>query len=147
MSALDSSLNERVNLKISGHLLDKQLQTIQLENRFVRLRSKLWHVLIHLAENQNNLVTRQELIALCWNGNGYTGEQGLTHTVCHLRRILKRYNIQAKITTIPKRGYVLQDTSIEFKQDNMVHIVQYSQDLMSHDEQPIELSVSNLYQG
>lgn len=140
MSAFVNSAIEVHNLVLSGHILDRQLQTIQVDNQFIRLRSKLWQVLEHLVENQNNLVTRQSLIELSWNGNNYTGEQGLTHTVCHLRRILKKYDIEAKITTIPKRGYVLQETSQTFERENMMRFVQYSRD-SSHSEHPITHSM------
>jgi DNA-binding winged helix-turn-helix (wHTH) protein len=116
MSSLNSMVNESDRLELSGNALNSQLQTIQINNQLIRLRSKLWQVLEHLVSNRNQLVTRQSLIDICWNGNSYTGEQGLTHTICHLRRIIKKFGIDARITTIPKRGYVLQDSKPDYQE-------------------------------
>ena len=116
MSSLNSMVNESDRLELSGNALNSQLQTIQINNQLIRLRSKLWQVLEHLVSNRNQLVTRQSLIDICWNGNSYTGEQGLTHTICHLRRIIKKFGIDARITTIPKRGYVLQDSEPDYQE-------------------------------
>ena len=114
MSSFENSTLDSTNLAISGHALNHQLQTIQVDNQYIRLRSKLWQVLEHLVRNRNQLVSRESIIDICWNGNSYTGEQGLTHTVCHLRRIFKKFNIEAQITTIPKRGYVLQEIDMSY---------------------------------
>ncbi len=116
MSSLNSMVNESDRLELSGNALNSQLQTIQINNQLIRLRSKLWQVLEHLVSNRNQLVTRQSSLDICWNGNSYTGEQGLTHTICHLRRIIKKFSIDARITTIPKRGYVLQDSEPDYQE-------------------------------
>lgn len=125
MSSLNSMVNESDRLELSGNALNSQLQTIQIDKQLIRLRSKLWQVLEHLVSNRNQLVTRQSLIDICWNGNSYTGEQGLTHTVCHLRRIFKKFGIDASITTIPKRGYVLQDSTPDYQDHNNDNILSY----------------------
>ncbi len=98
-------------MSFGGCILDTETQTLQIETSCIRLRSKLWQVLIELVNNPNKLILRDNLIDSIWHGNAYTGEQGLTHAVCHLRRIIKKHNIQAKITTLPKKGYILQINS------------------------------------
>ncbi len=125
MSSLNSMVNENTPLELSGNALNSQLQTIQIDNQLIRLRSKLWQVLEHLVANRNQLVTRQSLIEICWSGNSYTGEQGLTHTICHLRRIIKKFGIDAKITTIPKRGYVLQESTPNYQELNNDNVFSY----------------------
>jgi len=127
MSSFDNSVSVNSNLVLSGNVLNRQLQTIQVNGQLIRLRSKLWQVLEHLVENRNNLVPRQTLIDICWNGNGYTGEQGLTHTICHLRRIIKKFGIEAKITTIPKRGYVLQEINLSHDRNTTINMFPYNQ--------------------
>lgn len=109
MSNHSLSLNTEQDLLVGGFPLNIELQYIQVGDNKVRLRSKLWEVLVYLLENQSRLVSRESLINLFWNGNKLTGEQGVTHTICHLRRIFNYYQIAAKIITIPKRGYVLDD--------------------------------------
>ncbi len=109
MPVYNSLVTEIPCLTLSGHPLNMHMQSIQIENIQIRLRSKLWQVLIHLIENQSRLVSRQDLIEFCWQGNYFTGEQGVTHTICHLRRILKKYSLSTRIITIPKKGYILED--------------------------------------
>jgi DNA-binding winged helix-turn-helix (wHTH) protein len=125
MTLLSSMIEASEYLEISGNRLDSQLQTIQIDNQLIRLRSKLWQVLEHLVANRNQLVTRQALIDICWDGNNYTGEQGLTHTICHLRRIIKNFGMDARITTVPKRGYVLQDAAKEYRPMDNNNVISY----------------------
>lgn len=81
--------------------------SIKSSNGSIRLRCKLWDLLVELEKNKDNLVSRDYLVKKIWNGNSYTGERGLTHSVCHLRNIFKELSISAQITTIPKKGYIL----------------------------------------
>jgi DNA-binding winged helix-turn-helix (wHTH) protein len=113
-------------LTIAGYRLDSQMQSLVVDNQHIRLRSKLWQVLVYLAENQSKLVSRQMLIDNCWHGNSYTGEQGVTHTICHLRRIFKKNSIDVKIVTIPKRGYVLENNSILQANDRLIQSARIS---------------------
>ncbi len=124
MLSYNSLLETTPCLEISGHELDMQMQSIRVGNGHIRLRSKLWQILVHLIENQNQLVSREDLIEYYWQGNNYTGEQGVTHTICHLRSILKKNNIDAKIMTIPKRGYVLKIMQSTFRNENYSNAIQ-----------------------
>ncbi|WP_444996898.1 winged helix-turn-helix domain-containing protein [Aliikangiella sp. IMCC44359] len=101
-------LNTNTIIEFCGCTLDTETQTLHTKTEIVRLRSKLWQLLIELVSKPNKLVLRNFLIETIWNGNEYTGEQGLTHAICHLRRILKKYHIDAKIVTLPKKGYTLK---------------------------------------
>lgn len=114
-------INEhRNNIQFSGCVLDSETQTLQTPAGIVRLRSKLWHVLKELVSHSNRLVLREELVRDIWRGNNYTGEQGLTHAICHLRRILKNHDVKARIITLPKKGYILQRESEEQDQDTLI---------------------------
>lgn len=99
---------QRTNIQFCGCTLNSETQTLQTPTGVIRLRSKLWHVLKELVSRSNRLVLREELVRDIWRGNNYTGEQGLTHAVCHLRRILKNHQVNARIITLPKKGYILQ---------------------------------------
>ncbi len=98
---------------ICQYPLDLEFQAILIEGRYLRLRDKLWRVLLCLVENKSILISRSDLIDKIWDGNYLTGEQGTTHSICHLRKVFKQYNIDATITTIPKRGYVLQEGNVK----------------------------------
>ena len=94
-----------------GFTLDSICRTLQGNGNEVHLREKLWHIAVILTEKQNILVKRNCLIENIWSGNGYTGEQGLTHAICHLRRAFKSIEPDVRIITIPKCGYILQSKS------------------------------------
>ncbi|MBV1908375.1 MAG: helix-turn-helix domain-containing protein [Kangiellaceae bacterium] len=99
-------------IQFADCILDPAFQTLTTSSRVRRLRGKLFFVLCNLVNNQNQLVTREKLIDECWNGNSFTGEKAVTHTICQLRKILKELNIPMSITTLSKQGYVF--TQIEF---------------------------------
>nr|WP_196139651.1 winged helix-turn-helix domain-containing protein [Aliikangiella sp. G2MR2-5] len=95
-------------IRFNDCILDSETQILHTEKGKVRLRNKLWLLMHTLLNHSNKVVTRNFLVKHIWNGNSYTGEQGLTHAICHLRRVLKRYDIPAKIITLPKKGYILE---------------------------------------
>ncbi len=92
--------------------LDPAFQTLTTPNKVVRLRGKLFSVLSCLVDNQNNLVTRKQLIDQCWGGNSFTGEKAVTHAICQLRKILRELNISVSITTLSKQGYVFTQVDL-----------------------------------
>jgi DNA-binding winged helix-turn-helix (wHTH) protein len=103
-------------------ILDPSFQTLSTPTKIIRLRGKLFSVLCCLAENNNQLVTREKLINDCWHGNIYTGQKAVTHTICHLRRLIKEQNINASITTLSKQGYVFRDHSARNSRTNQPQI-------------------------
>ncbi len=115
METIRAQQSEQQKINFCGSYLNPQTHSIETQYGNERLRNKLWQVLVELVYHPNKLVLRNSLVRDIWHGNIYTGEQGLTHTICHLRRILKKHKIQAKIITLPKRGYILQ--FIQPKQD------------------------------
>ncbi len=98
--------SEEYTLKFGNFTLDLDTQTLSTTNTSVRLRSKLCLVLEFLVKNKNRLIAREELIEHIWKGNTYTGQQAVTHSICHLRKLLTSLGDgTALIDTIPKRGY------------------------------------------
>lgn len=71
------------------------------------LQPKFIDVLIYLANQYPNVVSRQELIEHIWQGNTYVGEKALTNAVWHLRNTLDQPNQPGIIQTIRKSGYRL----------------------------------------
>ncbi len=134
MPVYNSLVTELPCLTLSGHPLNMQMQSIQFDHTQIRLRSKLWQVLVHLLENQRRLVSRQDLIESCWRGNIFTGEQGVTHTICHLRRIFKKYSLCTRIITIPKKGYILEDNYQSAYPDTFMNAVQLSDRVNPYEE-------------
>lgn len=72
------------------------------------LRPKIMQVLQLLAQNESQLVSREQLIEEVWEGNQYVGEKGITDAIWHLRKVLDQDEQNAPyIQTIPKKGYRL----------------------------------------
>lgn len=101
-----------------GFTFDECKQEISSKVGSVHLRSKLWQVLSILTQGSNQLIKRDTLIEQVWQGNFLTGPQGLTHTICHLRRIIKRLELPLSITTVPKQGYILRVNTQQAKAHN-----------------------------
>ena len=139
--------NQLNSLRFCDCLLDGETQTLHTSSGVVRLRSKLWLVLNTLVSNANRLVLREDLVKDIWRGNNYTGEQGLTHAVCHLRRIIKKYDIPASIITLPKKGYILQfsdensvSPSAETRTDGFYQMNTFSQEQLQPYSNDFEIS-------
>jgi len=98
---------DSINLKIDNAVLDPTYQTLSTNDKVIRLREKLFLVLYYLTKRQNQLVSRDILIERCWQGNFYTGNKAITHTICHLRKLIRQLKLQATICTLPKQGYIL----------------------------------------
>ncbi len=112
-------------VEFGNFTLDLDAQTLSTEDSSTRLRSKLCLVLEYLVVNKNRLIPREELIAQIWQGNSYTGEQAVTHSICHLRKLLNSLgNGTTRIDTIPKRGYrlLVQTEEDEQQQQSSVNV-------------------------
>ncbi len=70
-----------------------------------RLEQRLMDVLCILTANQNQLVTREQLIKEVWNDYG-GADEGLNQAISFIRKVLVDNNKEI-IETIPKKGYVL----------------------------------------
>ena len=72
------------------------------------IQPKSIEVLCYLAENYPSVISREELINKVWGENSVVGDNGLTNTIWHLRKILKPINHDGEIIeTIRKVGYKL----------------------------------------
>jgi|GEM_PF-3358402 len=73
-----------------------------------QFQSKVFHVLIVLAENQGNTITRDYLIEVVWNNNINVGQRGLNNAIWQLRKALQSDVLENDaIKTISKLGYQL----------------------------------------
>ncbi len=95
-------------LPIGGLSYDSSTQCISSKLNTIYLRSKLKEVLLLLWDNRHRLISRDELISKIWGGNHLTGEKGVTHTICLLRKMFHQLGDNSlSIRTLPKQGYVL----------------------------------------
>ncbi len=87
---------------------DRHIHSISAKGKQIKLRLKLWGLINLLFENANQLVTRDQIIEKIWHSNQYTGQRGLTHSICEIRRILRELDVDYEIITVPKTGYILK---------------------------------------
>ena len=73
----------------------------------VHVTPRAMDVLVHLAEHQGKLVTKEELLDRFWRG-GISGDNAVHKTMAELRRVFKDSSKNPRyIRTYPKRGYQL----------------------------------------
>ena len=104
-----------------GFFLDNESKEISSPLGRIRLRPKHWRLFVHLFENANRVIRRDELIDDIWNGNIYTGPNGITHAIFNLRCVIEKLKLPVEIITFHKLGYRMQTL-----QDNL--------DLQDHQE-------------
>lgn len=101
--------DKQSNIAVGKLLLCQDNHCLIIDGKPQHLRNKLYRLMKYLAERQNRLVNRNELIENIWDGNFYIGEKGLTHAICILRTILKASpDCGVTIETVPKTGYHLR---------------------------------------
>ncbi|MGX5175565.1 winged helix-turn-helix domain-containing protein [Aliikangiella sp. IMCC44653] len=87
---------------------DASNQRLSANGETVYLRNKLNEVLFYMMINKQRVISREELIQKVWHGNYYTGEKGVTHSVCKLRKTLQQMGVEEiQIKTFPKQGYAI----------------------------------------
>jgi len=91
----------RVEVNPLEHTLVCDEVSISLQPKFIEL-------LCYLAEQQPELLTRQQIIDHVWDGNSYVGEKALTNAIWHLRKAFKELDSEEEyIETVRKSGYRL----------------------------------------
>lgn len=116
---LHPSTNAAPGWRIGDILFDPAVRMISIDGRSERLSKKAAEVLLRLVMQAGQVVSREQLIAEVWNGNAYTGSQGLTYTISQLRRSVQTLtrpdgggasgvpDYADAIETISKSGYRL----------------------------------------
>ena len=85
--------------------LDPAERRLQRENQTVSLPPKSFDLLVLLVENQNRLVTKNQILESVWAGS-FVEESNLTVSVSAIRRALgERGDGLPYIETVPKAGY------------------------------------------
>ncbi len=93
-------------------MLDKSKNELIIDGCSIRLRYKLFQVLVRLYESPNSIIERERFIDEIWLGNYFTGPKGLNHTICHLRRLLLKLQLPLEIVTIHRKGYRIRPNTI-----------------------------------
>lgn len=84
------------------------VREIQLDLHVERLEPRVFQVLIVLARSRNRTISRDALIALCWDGR-FVSDDALNRTIGRLRQVFARDpSGSVTIETVPRLGYQLR---------------------------------------
>jgi adenylate cyclase len=92
-------------LRFDRYVLDLDRGSLLLDGNEIALRPKTFAVLLHLVENSNRLVSKEELFRAVWPNVAVT-DDALVQSIGELRRALGDDGPRL-IKTIPRRGYRL----------------------------------------
>lgn len=81
---------------------------IYKENIEIPLTKNEMIIFNYLLNNQNKIVTRDELMTDLWNNNEYINDNALTVNISRLRSKLKEIGYDDAIETRKKQGYILK---------------------------------------
>lgn len=102
-----ASQTEESNFYIEGRLIQPQLNRIECEQATIQIQPKIMQVLVCLAEQRGQVVTKDQLFQRVWADTHVT-DHVLSRAISELRKIFgddpKRPSV---IETIPKVGYRL----------------------------------------
>ena len=94
--------------QLAERLIDPVSGTLSWQGKREHLRRKELEVLALLASAEGKQVSRDNFIAVVWQGNDLVGDRGLSNTIVFVRKSLRDEDTERPIIrTIPRRGYQL----------------------------------------
>src|SRR3954462_3209842 len=93
-------------LRFNRYVLDLDRGSLLLDGKEIALRPKTFAVLLHLVENPNHLVSKEELFAAVWPKIAVT-DDALVQSIGELRRAFGDDGPRL-IRNVPRRGYRLE---------------------------------------
>lgn len=99
---------------IDGWYLDQKAHQLQKQDSTIQLPLKSSALLSILVKANGKIVSREELLAALWPTT-VVSDDSLTKQISDTRQLLKQYNLDKVIETVPKQGYRLKAESVVFK--------------------------------
>lgn len=99
--------NRSNNLTYKDLVICPQKGIIQKDKEEILLTKNEMIIFIFLLNNQNRIVTRDELMTDLWNNNEYINDNALTVNISRLRSKLKQIGHDNAIETRKGQGYIL----------------------------------------
>ena len=100
---------DRRPFRVGGALVDPVSRDATFAGGSERLQPQTLKVLMTLAGRQGAVVTREELVHLCWDGR-IVGEDVINRSISLLRHFAERAG-GFTIETVPRTGYRLRESS------------------------------------
>ncbi|HET7709435.1 MAG TPA: winged helix-turn-helix domain-containing protein [Sphingomicrobium sp.] len=104
-------LNSEPPFRVGGASVDPHSRDATFVGGQERLQPQVLKVLIALARRRGEVVTRDELVAFCWDGR-VIGDDVINRAVLVLRQFAKKAG-GFRIETVPKAGYRLRESDEE----------------------------------
>lgn len=95
--------------RVGGAAVDPVSREAYFGSSCERLQPQNLKVLIALAHKRNKVVTREELVEVCWDGR-FVGDDVINRSISTLRQFAERVG-DFKIETVPRAGYRLIEAS------------------------------------
>jgi DNA-binding winged helix-turn-helix (wHTH) protein/tetratricopeptide (TPR) repeat protein len=101
-----SPLAKRVDFKLGTATIRPSRRTIEGPSGVAAVEPRVMRVLVALADANGAVLTREDLLRLCWDGV-VVGEDAIHRAIAEARRAAKRTSADYIIETIPRIGYRL----------------------------------------
>lgn len=96
------------NYEADDNLVNDDISTCKKELSEILLTKNEMLIFSYLLNNQNRIVTRDELITDLWNNNEFVNDNTLTVNISRLRSKLREAGVENAIDTRKGQGYILQ---------------------------------------
>ncbi len=107
-----ADLNGNNGFEFGDLVLDPEMKILRRNGEVVPLPLKALELLAILVENQGEVVSKEVLMERIW-GDSFVEDSVLTQNIYVLRKAFKTNESAAKITNIPRRGYVFEYEYLE----------------------------------
>ena len=99
-------MNEVGAYEFGEFRIDPEKHELTRQGEPINIRPRLFELLLYLVRNRGEVITREEIIDRVWT-DSYVEDANITQSIHFLRRIIDDpNNIESRIVTIPKRGYL-----------------------------------------
>lgn len=103
-------LARRPDFKLGQATIRPSLRSIEGPDDTATAEPRVMQVLLALADAKGAVLTRDDLIRLCWNGT-IVGDDAVNRAIAELRKIVRASGAGFTVETIPKIGYRLSGAS------------------------------------
>ncbi|CAB1249825.1 response regulator transcription factor [Clostridium sp. MT-14] len=92
-------------LKVGSYFINKNQRTVSFENQDIQLTNREFELLNYLAENKNNLISREQILTSVWGIDYFGSDRVVDDTIRRLRKKVSELTIE----TVYGYGYKLVD--------------------------------------
>lgn len=107
---LDSSaaapLAKRQDFRLASATVKPSLRTIEGPAGAIKAEPRVIQVLVALADARGSVLSREDLLQLCWGGR-IVGDDAINRAVAEVRRVAAEVGAEFKVETVPRVGYRL----------------------------------------